>query len=427
MDRCANSLSHTPKHQWSFIMVACGILHTSNFISTELKLNSIDDEPTLDLFPNSLNERFYKELTIFFERNIEELKQTTLQEDKVILTQLSKDLELNDQNFTKVLKKYNAISYRFYVKQHLVSLCKKFQINCGIQPLIIEENKLSSSTSTSSLSTTTFNNKINTLYDIWNMTKQQKDLYLNSYLNEFNTWFNSNIKPPSVNYLQAKYIPGYRIGTITTKSLKLDEIYLSIPNTVIIDLLSAFHDRPINTLIHQLQRSYKRKDEFHELLFHLIYESFSYGVKSKFWNYLRLLPTPSEMDIPLFWTKEQIESRLKPSFLKHEILNYNNRVERYYELVSSIPQLEEFKYFNILNYETYKWATAILDSRSIWWNGQRHLVPMLDFINCKERNGPNNEIMRIHATKVERFEPIDKDDLNLVDDISLAVTRSGII
>ncbi|KAL7433632.1 hypothetical protein ACHAXH_002312, partial [Discostella pseudostelligera] len=28
------------------------------------------------------------------------------------------------------------------------------------------------------------------------------------------------------------------------------------------------------------------------------------------------------------------------------------------------------------------WAIAILDSRSIWWNGKRHLVPLLDLVNA---------------------------------------------
>ena len=397
-------------------MTACGISHSSSFISTLFRSTS-----PIKLRPNSLDERFHQQLTLLIERNSEELKNTTIAEDKVILDQLTNELQLNEKNYTKALKKFNAVSYRFYIKQHLGYLCQRYQINCGFQPLPTEVTELSSSVATiSSLS----NESIN-LYDIWNMTKNQKDSSLHEYLSEFNKWFNINLSPPAINYLQAKYIPGYRIGTITTKSLELDEIYLSIPQSVILDLLSAYHDRPINSLIHQLQRTYKRKDEYHELLFHLLYESFSYGIKSHFWNYLRLLPTPSEMDIPLFWTNEEIESRLGPSHLKDEVLNYNERVKRFYEMISSIPQVDGLKYNNILNYETYRWATAILDSRSIWWNGQRHLVPMLDFINCKERNGKNNEIMRIHATKVERFESIDKSDLNLIDDVPLAVTRSG--
>ena len=34
--------------------------------------------------------------------------------------------------------------------------------------------------------------------------------------------------------------------------------------------------------------------------------------------------------------------------------------------------------------ENYFWAHATLDSRSIWWARERHLVPLLDLINCGE-------------------------------------------
>ena len=31
--------------------------------------------------------------------------------------------------------------------------------------------------------------------------------------------------------------------------------------------------------------------------------------------------------------------------------------------------------------ERYLWATAILDSRMIWWDGRKHLVPLLDLVS----------------------------------------------
>jgi hypothetical protein len=52
--------------------------------------------------------------------------------------------------------------------------------------------------------------------------------------------------------------------------------------------------------------------------------------------------------------------------------------------------------------EIYVWATSILDSRSIWWSGVRHLVPMLDFVNCLERTSEGGELLRVHATKYDR-------------------------
>lgn len=43
---------------------------------------------------------------------------------------------------------------------------------------------------------------------------------------------------------------------------------------------------------------------------------------------------------------------------------------------------------DVFTYERYKWAYVILDSRSIWWDDQAHLVPLLDLINCRPRS-PN--------------------------------------
>ena len=40
------------------------------------------------------------------------------------------------------------------------------------------------------------------------------------------------------------------------------------------------------------------------------------------------------------------------------------------------------------------WATAVLDSRSIWWEGQRHLTPLLDLVNA-------DNIGRAHETRLE--------------------------
>ena len=47
--------------------------------------------------------------------------------------------------------------------------------------------------------------------------------------------------------------------------------------------------------------------------------------------------------------------------------------------------------------ENYSWAMTVLDSRSIWWSGMRHLVPLLDLINCQE--GPAGST--VHATNLD--------------------------
>ena len=47
----------------------------------------------------------------------------------------------------------------------------------------------------------------------------------------------------------------------------------------------------------------------------------------------------------------------------------------------------------VLTWDKYSWARSVLNTRSIWWTGERHLVPMLDFVNCDSGRGA-----RKHAT-----------------------------
>ena len=54
---------------------------------------------------------------------------------------------------------------------------------------------------------------------------------------------------------------------------------------------------------------------------------------------------------------------------------------------------------DVYTLENYMWAHAIMDSRSIWWGGGRHLTPMLDMINCME--GPGKYASRVHSTKLD--------------------------
>jgi len=44
------------------------------------------------------------------------------------------------------------------------------------------------------------------------------------------------------------------------------------------------------------------------------------------------------------------------------------------------------------------WAYIIVHSRSIWWHGERHLVPLLDLVNCGEGINEYGEVTRAHRT-----------------------------
>jgi hypothetical protein len=92
---------------------------------------------------------------------------------------------------------------------------------------------------------------------------------------------------------------------------------------------------------------------------------------------------------------------LAPSHIFHTILEYQNKTRKSFDLISALEPAASFWRVQLKSevwtWENYQWAAAILDSRSIWWDGKRHLVPMLDFINCAE--GP--EPSKVHSTALD--------------------------
>jgi len=48
------------------------------------------------------------------------------------------------------------------------------------------------------------------------------------------------------------------------------------------------------------------------------------------------------------------------------------------------PHMFAFYISCTLSTHYIRWAHYVLDSRSIWWSGMRHLVPLLDLINCRD-------------------------------------------
>jgi histone-lysine N-methyltransferase SETD3 len=159
----------------------------------------------------------------------------------------------------------------------------------------------------------------------------------------------------------------------------------------------------VGNLLKGLSAKYNNaRDDFHELLFFLLHQYFVMKEKSRYWPYLALLPTANELDIPLFWSDQELSRRMTPSLLVDGMRDYRNKTIRSFESISALPQVQAFfeSFERVLTYENYLWGTAILDSRSIWWNGKRHLVPMLDFVNCAEGPDPT----KVHSTKLDDSE-----------------------
>lgn len=227
---------------------------------------------------------------------------------------------------------------------------------------------------------------------------------LQQKLERFNAWFQA--AGPSPNKLSAAYIPGLRVGTIATQPIANGEQYLGVPTSIIMDSETAWKSEGgVGGLLQALSAKYNNaRDDFHELAFSLLYHYFVAEEKSPYWPYLSLLPTRSEMDIPPLWSDEDIQTRLAPSSAARAVVDYKNKTRKSFDSVSNLTLVSEFfasyAEYNVWSWESYQWATAILDSRSIWWSGKRHLVPMLDFVNCIE--GPDGS--KVHSTSVNKAE-----------------------
>lgn len=111
---------------------------------------------------------------------------------------------------------------------------------------------------------------------------------------------------------------------------------------------------------------YGRRDDRHELIFSLLYEAMVAREKSFYWPYLRLLPKPEDMDIPLMWSDDEIDARLGPSVLQLSAKSYKEKAMRDFETMEKIDLVSDFFKRVGVSFAEYRWAYAILDSRSIW-------------------------------------------------------------
>lgn len=253
---------------------------------------------------------------------------TTIRQDKSLLDDLNEKLRLLTSAGEKVsqktssgalLRKINAVRYRYFAKKHLSDLCWLYgAADCFGTGHYVNDRNACPEEEVDSDDEEVSGEKI-TLRDEWSRSNRHNDAVLKKNLMKFNKWFNSLVKPPAVNHLKADLIPGFRVGTVATKNLSREELYLAVPNEAIIDTYKADRDYHFSKLLFDLERRFFRRDDFHELMLYLIYQCFVKGSESKYWPYLRLLPSPAEMDRPLFWSREQVDSRLGPSFVKESI------------------------------------------------------------------------------------------------------------
>jgi len=175
---------------------------------------------------------------------------------------------------------------------------------------------------------------------------------------------------------------GMRVGTKASQDITFGTSYIDVPVTAVMSSQTAKTESDqVNEVI---ERGKARNDDFHTLLFFLMHERFNAKESSFWWPYLALLPTLDEYKgyHPTFMSETKL-SGLDGSGVKGRILNNQNKAKKAFESVSNDPSVVE-ALGAAWTEDNYMWATTILDSRSIWWSGARHLVPLLDLINCQQ-------------------------------------------
>ena len=185
---------------------------------------------------------------------------------------------------------------------------------------------------------------------------------LDELITDFNNWFLAG-SPPVAKILAAPAPDGMRLGTFAVEDISPEEVYLSVPQALIMDVASAMqcvhvprafpvgdhliialcplmHRSSIAPLLKKLRERFPGGDAFHELLFHLMNEHFELPQRGEasFWKpYLDTIPTAAEMDHPVFYSAQEL-AELKGSSTKLTIERYQAEVNKKYTAISKLMQ-----------------------------------------------------------------------------------------
>eukprot|EP00299_Pterocystis_sp_00344_P002488 c12812_g1_i1.p1 GENE.c12812_g1_i1~~c12812_g1_i1.p1 ORF type:complete len:625 (+),score=169.41 c12812_g1_i1:135-1877(+) len=217
---------------------------------------------------------------------------------------------------------------------------------------------------------------------------------LHSLVTNFNRWVEKHRESFPQNKLRAVVDPVMRIGVVASAPIAAEEVYISVHEDILISAANAGKDPELSTVINDLKKRFGSSDDFHSVLFMLLHER-SKKSESLWAPYINILPTDMSHN-PVMFSKNQLDL-LKGSSILPRIQSRIATIRSKFEKVKSLV----FEYYPLLSWVTfddYLWAHLIIDSRSIWWNGKRHLVPLLDLINCAEVT-PS---MRVHATELNK-------------------------
>jgi len=229
-------------------------------------------------------------------------------------------------------------------------------------------------------------------------------------LEQFNEFIDSLDIP--IKKVKASFVGnGMRLGAIAINDLMEGETYFSISeaSTISMDTTLSGDESKIfmSRTKHANQiRSKSFADEdggIQSLIFFLLYERFVVKDESKWYPYLELLPNLSELDQTLHDVDDElIDYYLAGSNVRKNFHNYRKKVkDAYFKFLVDYDILMALGGLDVVSEQNFIWAHSIVDSRSIWWNGKRHLVPLLDLVNCMQLYNGKSSINAPHQTIVD--------------------------
>ncbi|CAM9380643.1 unnamed protein product, partial [Ectocarpus sp. 8 AP-2014] len=226
---------------------------------------------------------------------------------------------------------------------------------------------------------------------------------LETLVREFNAWTRTVDFP--IRKVEAGLIGnGMRLGLVATEAIPQGQSYLSVPGSIVLDASKARTDPELGPPLSRLEASLGPlglwDQDTDSLRVLLIAETFVRADLSPWAPYLRLLPTPSEMEAyhPLFFDNATIASFEGSDVLAplrerrdSEVAGFTTK---FAAEGSAGRDLQDVLGVGWITLERYLWAAAIVDSRCIWWGGRKHLVPLLDLVN----NARDTPLNFIHET-----------------------------
>ncbi|CAM9471997.1 unnamed protein product, partial [Ectocarpus sp. 12 AP-2014] len=226
---------------------------------------------------------------------------------------------------------------------------------------------------------------------------------LKALVREFNAWTRTVDFP--IRKVEAGLIGnGMRLGLVATEAIPQGQPYLSVPGSIILDASKARTDPKLGPPFARLEASLGPlslwDQDTDSLRVLLIAETFVRADLSPWAPYLRLLPTPSEMEAhhPLFFDNATIASFEGSDVQAPLRERRDSEVARFttnFATEGSVGrELQDVLGVGWITLERYLWAAAIVDSRCIWWGGRKHLVPLLDLVN----NARDTPLAFIHET-----------------------------